>query len=297
MPPEFDIAIVGGGPAGCAAGIVAARAGKRVVILERSSYGTARVGETLPPEIRLLLERLGVWDRFCRSGHTPTAGVVAAWGQAEPYPNDFILNPYGPGWRVDRARFDDMLATAAEQVGAVLRRQATVRCCQWEPSGGWWLGASQDSHPLRLVSAGFLIDATGRTPSLWRHLGARRVAYDRLVGLVGFMTPARAPDCPDQRALVEATERGWWYSAWLPDGRLVVAFHTDAGPGLRAEWRTHLASAPHTAARAAGMRDVRLRVLPANSQRRDPVGTRTWLAVGDAAAAHDPITGLGVYWA
>ncbi len=297
MTPEFDVAIVGGGPAGCAAGIVLAHAGRRVVILERSTYSTARVGETLPPDVRLLLQRLGVWSRFCGGGHAPTPGVAAAWGQTEPYTNDFIVNPYGPGWRIDRMRFDDMLATAAAEAGAVVCRRTKVRRCYREASGGWRLGASRDGQPLRPLSSAFLIDATGRTPTLWRHLGARRIVHDRLVGLVRFMAPASAVDSPDLRALVEATEHGWWYSAWLPDRRLVVALHTDAVPGLRAQWLTHLASAPHTSARTAGMRPEQLRVLPANSQLRRPIGTRTWLAVGDAAAAHDPITGLGVYWA
>lgn len=245
----------------------------------------------------MLLERLGVWDRFRRGGHTPTPGVIAAWGQAEPYPNDFILNPYGPGWRIDRARFDDMLASAAEDVGAVVCRRTNVRHCNWQASDGWRLRANQCGSPLRPFSSAFLIDATGRTPSLRRHLGARQIAHDRLIGLVSFMTPAANLDTPDQRALIEATEHGWWYSAWLPDRRLVLAFHTDAGPRLREHWLEHLASAPHTAARVVGMREAGLSLLPANSRQRDPIGTETWLAVGDAAAAHDPITGLGVYWA
>jgi flavin-dependent dehydrogenase len=268
-----------------------------VVILERSSLGTVRIGETLPPEVRLLLEHLGVWHQFYCGGHTPAPGIIAAWGQAEPYANDFILNPYGPGWRIDRAGFDDMLSCAAENAGALVYRQTHVRNCHWQASGRWRLEAHQGGRALRPFSSRFLIDATGRTPSLRRHLAARQITYDRLIGLIRFMNPASQVDCPDQRLLIEATEHGWWYSAWLPDHRLVLAFHTDARPRLRAQWPEHLASAPHTAARARGMRAAELRLVPANSQQRDPIGTKTWLAVGDAAATHDPITGLGIYWA
>ncbi|MDQ4070678.1 MAG: FAD-dependent monooxygenase, partial [Actinomycetota bacterium] len=128
-PTRFDVAVVGGGPAGGAAAIVLAAHGARVVLLERSGYDGARIGETLPPEVRLPLERLGVWDRFQDGGHLPSPGIVAAWGGPEPYANDFILNPYGCGWRVDRNRFDSMLAAAAEQAGATLLTHAVARRC------------------------------------------------------------------------------------------------------------------------------------------------------------------------
>ncbi len=130
------MAVVGGGPAGCAAAIGLARGGAEVVVVERSAYDGMRVGETLPPESRLLLEDLGVWDRFQDGGHSPSPGILAAWGRAEPYDNDFILNPYGCGWRVDRSRFDSMLASSARDAGAaVLTASAVDRCGR--AAGGW----------------------------------------------------------------------------------------------------------------------------------------------------------------
>jgi flavin-dependent dehydrogenase len=97
--------------------------------------------------------------------------------------------------------------------------------------------------------------------------------------------------------LIEATPDGWWYSAPVPDGRLLLAFHTDARPGLRAGWARHLAAAPLTANRAGTADSGVVRYAAANSQRRQPAAATGWLAVGDAAAAHDPVAGLGVYWA
>ena len=58
-----------------------------------------------------------------------------------------------------------------------------------------------------------------------------------MVALVASGTPGDA----DQRTLIEATPDGWWYSATVPDGTLVLAFQTDAGPGLRARWDEYLA--------------------------------------------------------
>ena len=52
-------------------------------------------------------------------------GIASAWGQAELYDNDFIVNPHGPGWHVDRRRFDAMLARAAEESGVEVLRGAS----------------------------------------------------------------------------------------------------------------------------------------------------------------------------
>lgn len=288
--------MVGGGPAGCAAAIVLAGAGANVAVLERSAYDGIRVGETLPPEVRFMLERLGVWDRFQDDGHTPSPGILAAWGQPEPHANDFILNPYGYGWRVDRNRFDSLLAIRARAAGAVVLGRTAVDRCVRHPDRGWDLTVTSGEGSSSL-SAAFVVDATGRSSSFARALGARRVVHDRMVALVRIMSPAVEGAPVDRRALIEATADGWWYSAWLPDGRLILAFQTEAGPGLRARWSEWLAGAPQTAARAAVATGGDVRVVTANSHRCEPVAGDRWLAIGDAAAAHDPICGLGILWA
>jgi flavin-dependent dehydrogenase len=263
---------------------VLAGAGASVVVVERSEYDGAWVGETLPPEVSLPLTHLGAWERFLADGHVKSPGIVVAWGRTEPYVNDFILNPYGCGWRVDRHRFDASLAGVAASVGAVVRTGTTLGRCR-RVDGGWDLAVG---HGASIV-AGFLVAATGRSRS---PAGARRVVHDRMVALVGVAPVADE----DQRALIEATETGWWYSAMVPDGRLVLTFQTDPDAGLRRRWPELLAAAPATAARTGGPVDG-VRVVSANSDRSQPVAGEAWLAVGDAAAAHDPITGHGILWA
>jgi len=115
---NFDALILGGGPAGTAAAIVLARSALKVAVLERTAYDTPRIGETFPPEICVPLQRLGVWESFRRAGHLPAPGIISCWGSDVPAENDFIFNPYGCGWHVDRSRFDRMLAEAAGQQGA-----------------------------------------------------------------------------------------------------------------------------------------------------------------------------------
>ena len=60
MNEAFDVAIIGGGPAGSAAGTLLARAGRRVVLLEKEKFPRFSVGESTLPATLNILERMGV---------------------------------------------------------------------------------------------------------------------------------------------------------------------------------------------------------------------------------------------
>jgi flavin-dependent dehydrogenase len=300
---RFDVAVIGGGPAGTAAAIALARAGRLVAVLERSHYDHARIGEILPPIARLPLIDLGAWERFVADGHTPSPGILCAWGQDELYENHFILNPYGHGWHLDRRRFDAMLALVAEEAGASVYHGARVTSCLPVASRGWHVEFASDGKRSHL-QATFLVYATGRACVLARWQRAKRIFYDRLVGLVGFFSARPAERKREHQTLIEAAESGWWYSAWLPDSRLIVAYMTDAdlipqgGVHVSEYWQNRLEQAPHTRSRTIGcMRETGLRPVAANSYRMDRVTGNNWLAAGDAAIAFDPLSSQGIYHA
>ena len=300
MDTVCDVAIIGGGPAGTATALALARAGARVVMLERSDYDTDRNGEILSPRARLPLGRLGVWDAFLAQGHAPSPAVASVWGDPQLHEAHFIFNPYGHGWHIDRRCFDEGLASAAQQAGACVLRGARAVSWHSDESPTWRIEFISSGRRQRLQSD-FLVDATGRTSATARAQPATRISYDRLVGIVGSFSDRCPGDHADYRTLVEAVESGWWYSARLPGSRLVVAYMTDAD--LRTRRRAQLLGdylrllddAPHTRARVDGRTpDVDLQVLAANSSRLDRATGRHWLAVGDAAMAQDPLSAHGI---
>ena len=88
----FDVAIVGGGVAGCATALALASKGIRNVLLIDSCHvSTVRVGETIPPDTRVLLDTLGVWDAFRQQGHEVCLGSCSIWGTQDVGYNDFLL--------------------------------------------------------------------------------------------------------------------------------------------------------------------------------------------------------------
>jgi flavin-dependent dehydrogenase len=245
-----------------------------------------------------------VWEQFLKDNHTPCPGIISVWGNGEVYENDFISNPHGSGWHIDRRRFDEMLALAAEEAGAVVHRSVNVTSCTQQPSGDWLIKTKGDNEAIGF-QASFLVNAAGRRASPVVPVGvtaSEKISCDRLVGVVKFLIVKSAEFARDVRTLVEASENGWWYSAFLPEGRLVVAYMTDAdlvpkGDLNRAQdWQRKLEQVPHTRERVETCaQSSELRIVAANSYRRASIKGNNYLMIGDAAAAFDPLSAQGIH--
>jgi flavin-dependent dehydrogenase len=298
------VAVIGGGPAGSVAAMLLARAGVTTTVLEGEPQGRWKIGEGLPPISRRMLARLGLWDRFLEDLHLPSYGNCSAWGSEQLVDHNFIFDPNGNGWHLDRSRFDKMLSDAALKAGAGLERGAKVVTCRQSDTGHWRLDARSQGGAQFHIDARFIVDATGRTSWFARRQGARRLRQDSLVSAVALLTPmAGAKQDLDSLTMVEAVEDGWWYSVLIPDGKLVVAYMSDADrcsarvAGTVEGWMELLAKTRHISRRVESHRyQVQLgpRMAPANSSRlSEPIGD-SWVAVGDAALSYDPLSSFGI---
>ncbi len=295
-----DVAVIGCGPAGSAVALELRRLGRSVIVIEKSGYEGVRVGETLPPAVEPLLRQLGVWQTFLADEHSRSFGICSAWGHDNLDYNDFMSSIHGAGWHVDRARFDAMLARAAESAGASMRRRTSLRSCE-RSSDLWKIEFTRGNEKCGLRTR-FVVDASGRTSHIARKLGARRVTYDRLIGIAFFFAPDSRDFELETLTLIEASEDGWWYSALLPQRRLVVVYMTDADLYARDHRRSgdtclgKLGAARHTCSRIKYLTShVGPFVFSASSSCLERAAGTHWLAVGDAAMALDPLSGQGVY--
>jgi len=298
---ECDVAVVGAGPAGSATALRLARAGCRVVLLEGSRFDMPRIGESLPPSVQPLLAELGVWQSFLDLGPLPSYGTRSIWGGAEAEQHSHLMSPWGSGWHVDRLGFDVLLSERARDAGVTLLCGISLMWCD-RARQGWTLSLQTDrskAAPLDL-RASVLVDATGRGAHVAQRLGARRVLADHLVAVVTRFDGIESTE--QGYVMVESTPDGWWYTAPVPERRMVMALMTDGDLYNRVRarsasaWRDRWESAEATRARVAGgARSGKPRVVSAISQRlRRRERHEPWLAVGDAALSVDPISGSGV---
>lgn len=300
---DWAVTIVGSGVAGCATAVALARKGiTDVCLVEPSRPPGAGVGETIPPDTRLVLAKLGLWERFVQESHAPCLGSCSSWGSDTLGYNDFVLNPYGAGWHLDRDRFDAFLRREAVETAATAVVGASLVGCQPLGARGFRLHFRSPQGESMTTMSRFVVDATGTRSAMARRLGARPMYLDRLVFAYGFFADVGSRS-RSTLTMLEAVDDGWWYSARLPDDRVAVAFATDATVIARGKlhqrtrWFAKLLRTRHVAPRLDGCRlgADKLLIRHAPSFLLDSVGGAGWLAVGDAACCLDPLASQGIH--
>jgi len=221
---------------------------------------------------------------------------ASAWGGPELHFDDFMLKGAGPGWHIDRGKFETMLSAAARRAGATILLDSSVVAVESDEAGHRRQFIRQST--LESVQAGFFIDASGRGRHIWQpHKGRKQ--YDQMVG-IGLLARMPVREATSY-TLVEAVSDGWLYSAQVSRDEIVACYMTDADLHARAktrnrnEFRVRLAEAPHTSARLASANMLfGSWCAAAGTSLRHVAAGANWMAIGDAAMSCDPLSASGL---
>ncbi|MGC4092640.1 MAG: tryptophan 7-halogenase [Polyangiaceae bacterium] len=300
---QWDVIVVGAGPAGAALACALAPQKRRVLLLERAAAPNAaapRIGESLPGAARPLLARLGVLERFLADGHVERGATVAEWERDEASWFDTLRDPHGPGWHLDRVRFDACLRRAACDVGAVLLQSRGPLRVE-RASNQRFIVTSGGAEPHY---APVLVDASGRGAVAARRLGVLHHALDKLVCLHSHLTTTI--DGGDDCTRIATDHNGWWYSVRVPSGQRVLAFHLDADDaelGALRDPGAFLAKARRQPLLAETLRNAQVaavRTCVACSSTLDLsalLAVEGFFAVGDSSLSFDPLASQGLFHA
>src|SRR5436305_11212352 len=125
----YDVAIVGGGPAGSTAATLLAKAGRRVIVFEREKFPRFHIGESLLPFSMKTFDRLGVREKLDRTFLPKFGGeIVAACGTrgVKFYFKDGFRSRRDQAYQVTRSEFDKVLLDHSRESGAEVSEQTEV---------------------------------------------------------------------------------------------------------------------------------------------------------------------------
>src|SRR5881275_1431885 len=126
----YDVAIIGGGPAGSTAAALLARAGRRVIIFERERFPRFHIGESLLPFSMKAFTRLELHEKFLRAGFMKKFGGEMFGACSEQgtkfYFKDAFRSQTDHSYQVTRADFDKLLLDHARESGAEVRGEIAV---------------------------------------------------------------------------------------------------------------------------------------------------------------------------
>ena len=190
MTAVYDVAIIGGGPAGCSAAITLAGRGLRVVLIEAKRYPHHKVcGEFLSPECHQLLGDLGVMAMLMALHPVPIKVACISAPDGTAWETRFPQ----PGLGISRSALDATLATRARDLGVEVREATTVTDVRGSLHEGFLI-ETRTGNGRAQIPARTAIAAYGKRGTLDRVL--KRRFMDRPQPFVAFKTHIRGPSLP-----------------------------------------------------------------------------------------------------
>ena len=304
----YDVAIIGGGPAGSTAAALLARAGRRVIVFEREKFPRFHIGESLLPFSMKAFSRLELHEKLLRAGFLKKFGgqIFGACSErgTKFYFKDGFRSQTDHAYQVTRADFDKVLLDHAAECGAEVHEETSVDRVDFSKDDvELAIRRNGSSHSIR---ARYVIDASGRTSVLGKHFKIKKT-YDHLQKLSIFAHYDgvwRAEGIDGTLTLLVRGIDRWFWVIPLTNARTSIGVVLDKEVFRQSKLCAEdfleqaLTEQPIIAQRMTHARRASEVYVEADfSYRSARLRGDRWLLAGDAAGFIDPIFSSGVFLA
>ncbi len=218
---DFDVIVMGGGPAGSTVASILAREGRKVVLFEKERFPRHHIGESLMTDTYFTFQRMGILEKLKASPFVRKYSVQfanPAGKESRPF-YFFEANHHESAvtWQVTRSRFDLLLLEHAAEQGATVYQETPIKRVLFDGDRAYGVEARMMDGSLKEFNAPVTIDATGQTAMLSNKLGwrVRDPKLKKAVLYTYFKGAHREPDLNGGATLVLRTplgSNGWfWY--------------------------------------------------------------------------------------
>src|SRR5262245_39719066 len=218
---NFDVIVMGGGPAGSSVAGILAREGRKVILFEKEIFPRHHIGESLMTDTYWTFRRLGVLEKLKASPFVRKYSVQfanPAGKESRPfYFFEAVHHESAVTWQVTRAQFDHLLINHAAEQGAVVHQGVLVKQVLFEGDRAVGVEVQMQDGTREKFYAKVVVDATGQSAMLsnkfrWR---VRDPKLKKAVLYSYFKDAHREPDLNGGATLVLRTEPGsggwFWY--------------------------------------------------------------------------------------
>lgn len=229
MRDQYDVIVVGGGPAGATVSGLLSKWGRRVLVLEKEKFPRYHIGESLVPGIIPVIEELGATRVVEQLGAIRKYGISLFWGEGQEQTTLRFdeVSPFPYAYEVKRAEFDNLLLTHARRLGTTVIEEANVREVLFD--GGRCTGVRYSpvhSDDVIDVHAPFIIDASGQAKIMARRFESVGWHADlkNLAAWTYFQGGSRYPGQDAGNIVVEHKPPGWLWMIPFSDHTCGIGF-------------------------------------------------------------------------